>query len=84
MSHDGTELATKEDIRMIMSKLDDVATKMATKTELEKTKIELTEHIAGVEQRLTHRINSLDEDLMATMSDTVHIRRHVGMSVGEE
>ena len=74
-------MATKSDlheIRMAMATKDDVA------KQLVEQKAGLTKYIDGVEQRLTRRINSLGEDLEATMTDTINIRRKVGMPVGDE
>lgn len=42
--------------------------------------IRLTERI----DRLSERIQALDEDLMATITDTIIIRKHVGMPLPEE
>lgn len=36
------------------------------------------------ESNLTNRIDALDEDLTATMQDTITIRRHIGMPIGSE
>ncbi|MBI3331780.1 hypothetical protein HYZ99_02360 [Candidatus Peregrinibacteria bacterium] len=44
----------------------------------------LDKKIDGVEIRLTKRMDSLQEDLEATIRDTVKIRKHVGMPVSEE
>jgi hypothetical protein len=40
--------------------------------------------VLDAEEHLTNRINALDEDLTAVMTDTIIIRRHVGMPVPEE
>ena len=37
-----------------------------------------------VEERLTARIDALEEDLTATIRDTIKIRQHVGMAVPED
>lgn len=37
--------------------------------------------IADLKKTLTERIDALDEDLTATMQDTLRIRAHVGMPV---
>jgi len=37
-----------------------------------------------LETHLTERIDALDEDITATIRDTVKIRRHVGMHVASE
>ena len=38
----------------------------------------------GVEKNLTERIDALQEDLFATATDTVHIRKYVGMALPDE
>ena len=43
-----------------------------------------TSRINEVESNLLERINGLDQDIMATMNDTVHIRRHVGMALPDD
>ena len=40
--------------------------------------------IRDVETRLAQRIDALDEDLTATMKDSLQIRRHVGMAIPED
>lgn len=40
--------------------------------------------VLDVEERLTTRINALEEDLTATMVDTIKIRTFVGMPLPEE
>lgn len=45
------------------------------KTDVQGIKVEMKQ----MERRLTQRIDALDEDLTATMKDTLRIRKHVGM-----
>lgn len=40
--------------------------------------------IDDLEEHLTRRIDALDEDLTATIMDTITIRKHVGMPVPED
>ncbi len=40
--------------------------------------------VLEVEEHLTNRIHALDEDLTAIITDTIVIRRHVGMPLPEE
>lgn len=47
------------------------------KTDVQGIKVEMKQ----MEQRLTQRIDALDEDLTATIKDTIRIRQHVGMPV---
>lgn len=44
----------------------------------------LSVRVDTMEIRLTQRIDALEEDLVATMKDSLHIRRHVGMTVPDE
>ena len=44
----------------------------------------LSGDMKSMEKRLTERIDALEEDLTATMQDTVRIRTHVGMPVPME
>ena len=45
---------------------------------------DLKKELKQTESNLTERINALEEDLTATMHDTIRIRRHVGMPVASE
>lgn len=40
--------------------------------------------IQDLKEHLTRRIDALDEDLTATIMDTITIRKHVGMPVPED
>jgi len=51
---------------------------------LEKRMDGLSGDMKSMETRLTERIDALEEDLTATMQDTVRIRAHVGIPVPME
>jgi len=44
----------------------------------------LTQRVNTMEDKVMCRLDALDEDLTATMTDTLKIRRHVGMAVPDD
>lgn len=54
------------------------------KEDLAELRTDFKRDLKQTEHNLTERIDALDEDLTATMRDTIRIRRHVGMPVASE
>jgi phage-related minor tail protein len=69
----------------LSSRMTGVETEMKdVKMEMKSMEKRLSSRMDGMETRLTERIDALDEDLTATMHDTMRIRAHVGMPVPTE
>lgn len=67
--------------KRLSKKIDNNSSKIDGNT---KNILSLKQDMQILETHLTQRIDALDEDLTATIKDTVKIRRHIGMPVLSE
>ncbi|OGJ56941.1 hypothetical protein A3H22_04395 [Candidatus Peribacteria bacterium RIFCSPLOWO2_12_FULL_55_15] len=85
----GTGGITLSDVVVHMEHMEQRLSSRITGTEIEMKgmRIEMKGmriEMKGMEERLTERIDAVEEDLTATMQDTMRIRAHVGMPVPTE
>ena len=78
----GTGGITLSDVVVHMEHMEQRLSSRITGTEIEMKGMRI--EMKGMEERLTERIDAVEEDLTATMQDTMRIRAHVGMPVPTE
>ncbi|MSR87109.1 hypothetical protein EXS70_02965 [Candidatus Peribacteria bacterium] len=82
----GKKSVTLRDVVVHMQGMEQRLTKRIDGVDVRVSRVDigltkLDNRLTEVEERLTTRIDALDEDLTATIMDTVKIRKHVGMAV---
>lgn len=82
MPNDNHELTLQDVIRHIQGVKNDLQEQM--KGMEKRLSTGFTNELTKTEANLTQRMNALEEDLTATMQDTINIRQHVGMPVATD